>query len=200
MGRKNTESWKAIKSMCIVYEIDVKEIYKKAKLLLEIYRRICWTTMERIHSTREDLMISSASSELDGALIYLEQFAPDREREQFECRVAALFRTRWMMEIVDTALLVVGEFPDQGRMYFDILSKCYLASKKYSEDEMLEELNMERSRFYDRKKEAVIVFGIALWGVAIPKAKGLLCESDCLPSMFQHPSNACTTDFVQAVM
>ena len=28
-----------------------------------------------------------------------------------------------------------------------------------------------RSRFYDRKKEAVMAFGIALWGYYIPKAK-----------------------------
>lgn len=55
------------------------------------------------------------------------------------------------------------------RYSFEIISKCYLSRWKYTEDEMINLLNMERSRFYDRKKEAVMIFGIALWGTAIPQ-------------------------------
>lgn len=36
---------------------------------------------------------------------------------------------------------------------------------------------MERSRFYDRKKEAIIVFGLALWGSAIPQLKNFLSDT-----------------------
>lgn len=61
-------------------------------------------------------------------------------------------------------------------MYFEILSKCYLSKFKYTESEMLELLNMERSRFYDRKKESIMLFGISLWGSAIPKLKTFLIE------------------------
>ena len=32
---------------------------------------------------------------------------------------------------------------------------------------MLEELNMERSVFYDRKKEAIYIFSVCLFGYAI---------------------------------
>ena len=34
---------------------------------------------------------------------------------------------------------------------------------------MLEELNMERSVFYDRKKEAIYIFSVCLFGYAIPE-------------------------------
>ena len=34
-------------------------------------------------------------------------------------------------------------------------------------------LNMERSTFYDRKKEAVMLLGVSLWGYAIPYFKGI---------------------------
>ena len=39
---------------------------------------------------------------------------------------------------------------------------------------------MERSTFYDRKKEAVMLFGLSLWGSSIPKLKQFLvdCEED----------------------
>ena len=39
---------------------------------------------------------------------------------------------------------------------------------------MLEVLNMERSTCYDRKKEAILLFGLSLWGTAIPKLKDFL--------------------------
>lgn len=39
---------------------------------------------------------------------------------------------------------------------------------------MLEVLNMERSSYYDRKKEAILLFGLSLWGTAIPKLKDFL--------------------------
>ena len=39
---------------------------------------------------------------------------------------------------------------------------------------MLEVLNMERSTYYDRKKEAILLFGLSLWGTAIPKLKDFL--------------------------
>ena len=39
---------------------------------------------------------------------------------------------------------------------------------------MLEILDMERSSYYDRKKEAILLFGLSLWGTAIPKLKDFL--------------------------
>lgn len=114
---------------------------------------------------------------LDGALLYLEEFAPDVERERFEAKVKTLFETRWMIELVDTAMIRVKEFPYGGDQYFEILSKCYLTKWKYTESDMLDILNMERSRFYDRKKEAIYIFGLSLWGGAIPKLKTFLKEN-----------------------
>jgi hypothetical protein len=42
---------------------------------------------------------------------------------------------------------------------------------------MLEILNLERSRYYDRKKEAIMIFGLSLWGDAIPKLKVFLNDT-----------------------
>ena len=35
-------------------------------------------------------------------------------------------------------------------------------------------VDMERSTYYDRKKEAILLFGLSLWGTAIPKLKDFL--------------------------
>lgn len=109
-----------------------------------------------------------------GALIYLENFAPDEARERFEERIRSLFETKWIIELVDMAMLKIREYPDKGALYCEIISKAYLNRFKYRESEMLEVLNMERSTYYDRKKEAILLFGLSLWGTAIPKLKDFL--------------------------
>ena len=39
---------------------------------------------------------------------------------------------------------------------------------------MLELLGLERSTYYDKKKEALDLFAICLWGYTIPSMRGLL--------------------------
>ena len=41
--------------------------------------------------------------------------------------------------------------------------------KVYSKKELLEELNIERSVFYDRKREAIYLFSVCLFGYSIPE-------------------------------
>lgn len=176
MGRKNSESWNTIHALCNTQCLDEKIIYEKAKLLLGIYRRACWSAVGRADVLAEDVCYYYGN-DLDNALIYLETFAPEKDRQHFESRVQTLFETRWMMELVEQAMVRVKEFPDHGDEYFDILSNFYLSRTKYSESDMLSILNMERSRYYDKKKEAVMVFGIALWGTSLPKMKDFLQES-----------------------
>lgn len=87
MSRHNTEAWNAIHSMCRLQELDEENLYQKSKLLLNIYRRVCWTTIGRADYVAEELCLY-CGSDLDGALLYLEEFAPDVERERFEAKVA----------------------------------------------------------------------------------------------------------------
>ena len=176
MGRKNSEAWNSIHALCNTQELDEKQIYEKAKLLLGIYRRVCWSTIGRAEAVNEDVCYYYGN-DLDGALIYLETFAPEKEKQRFEARIRTLFETRWMMELVEQAMVRVKEFPDNGDQYYDILFNFYLSRLKYTESDMLDILNMERSRYYDRKKEAIMVFGIALWGTSIPKMREFLKNS-----------------------
>lgn len=175
MGRKNSESWNTIHALCEAQELNEDLIYAKAKQLLTVYRRVCWSTVGRADAVHEDVCYYYGN-DLDRALIYLETFAPEKEKQRFESKIRTLFETRWMMELMEQAMVRVKDFPDSGDQYFDILSNFYLSSTKFTESDMLDILNMERSRYYDRKKEAIMVFGIALWGTALPQMKVFLQE------------------------
>lgn len=183
MSRRNTGAWNNICSLCEMDNIDGKQLYEKAKMLLGIYRRVCWSTIGRADTVAEEICYY-CGSDLDGALLYLEEFAPEKEKEQFESRIKTLFETRWMVELVDSAMLKVHDFPENGQLYHEIISKCFLTKFRYSENELLEILNLERSRFYDRKKEAIMVFGLSLWGSSIPKLKSFLVENEEMEELY----------------
>lgn len=167
MGRKNTESQRMIRSLCMYYQLDEQDIYERSKMLLNAFRPVCWSVLERIGETSDEIMSTTASADLDGALIYLEQFAPDCQRDFFESKVASLFKDRELMAMAEAALKEVRRFPGLGDTYFMILLKGFFDKVKHNENEMMDMLDLERSRFYDRKREAVKVFGIALWGIVL---------------------------------
>lgn len=176
MGRNNTKAVKSINRMYEQMNLDSNEILHKTKLLLSVYRDVVWATLHEVNCVREDIYYFG--NELSDALVYLEQFAPDTERTEFEAKVSALFENKWMIDLIDKAMSKVYDYYNNGKLYHEILSKCYLTAFRYTESEILELLNLERSTFYDRKKEAILLLGISLWGYAIPVFKGIFSAPD----------------------
>lgn len=158
MGNNRNGSRQRIATICSSREISETEVYDKAKKLLEIYRDVCWETSEYANLVREDLAYEYgyASSDLDTALLYLENFAPDEQKEKFAAKIRALFSVKWMVEIVDSAIIKVREFPLNGELYAHILSMYYLGKFQYTEAEMMEELNLERSSYYRRRRKLLL--------------------------------------------
>lgn len=91
MSRYNTQVLSSIRMLCRMQNIDEKVLYERAKLILSIYREVCWSTIDRANDVCDTLICTYGDS-LDGALIYLENFAPDEARERFEERIRSLSR------------------------------------------------------------------------------------------------------------
>lgn len=180
MGNNRNGSRKRIETICASRKINESEVYGRARKLLEVYRDVCWETSEYADLVREDLTYEYgyASGDLDTALMYLENFAPDEQREKFTAKIQSLFSIKWMVEIVDSAIIKVREFPLNGELYAHILSLYYLGRFQYSETEMMEELNLERSSYYRRKKEAMIVFGLAIWGGTLENFRRIMIGNE----------------------
>ena len=176
MCRKKTYSMQAIEAMCAAQNIDPKDLFIKAKLLLGSYRRICWAALGCCKTENED-GYCLCDEHIKQALNYLKSYSTTEDRATFERQLRMLFDSRWMVELVDSAMIQVKEFPDDGERYFEILSKYFLSRFKYCESELLEVLQLERSAYYDRKKEASLSFGLALWGTVLPKTEQFLEEN-----------------------
>ena len=102
-----------------------------------------------------------------------------------------------MIDLIDKAMSKVYDYHN-GKLYHEILSKSYLTAFRYTESELLEIFGIERSTFYDRKKEAIMLLGIALWGYAIPAFRGIFDvegDEDEIPEFFINAaqSDVCPT-------
>ena len=178
MCRRKTLAMQTLEAMCASRKMNPEILAGKAKLLLESYRRVCWTTLGVCHVANDD-GYCICDEDIKRALDYLDTYSPTENRIEFEQQLRTLFDSRWMVELVDSTMIQVKEFPDEGDTYFDILSKFYLSKFKLCEGELLNLLKLERSSYYDRKKEAILAFGLALWGTVLPKLINIV-ESESL--------------------
>jgi hypothetical protein len=160
------------KSMYNGLGLNQADTFHKSKLLLSVYRDVVWATVCKADELRREAD-ALYGHKLGAALTYLAEFAPTQEREQFEDRLSFLFETKWMIELIDSAMAKVRAYHKNGLMYFEILSKSYLAEHKYSETELLALLALSRTSYYELRREAVTLLGIALWGYALPKMRGI---------------------------
>lgn len=123
MGRKDTIAVKSIQKMYEQLRLDQRDITHRTKLLLSVYRDVVWITLNKSECFKDEL--TYYGDELNNALIYLEQFAPDTERQEFESRISSLFENKWMIELIDTAMGKIYDYHNNGKLYHEILSKSY---------------------------------------------------------------------------
>ena len=102
MGRNNTRAAKNIAKMYEQLGLSQDDIFHKTKLLLSIYRDVVWATLSDCRCANAE--INYYGDDLSDALIYLEEFAPDIERSEFEHRVCNLFENKWMIDLIDKAI------------------------------------------------------------------------------------------------
>ena len=174
--RRDTRSMQNIRRMCICSMLDPDAVLHKSTLVMQVYRDVIWMTNRRAKIMKEEFFEYSCGKSLDSALAYLLEFAPNERKQEFETKVSCLFETKWLIDLIDNAMMRVYNYPDKGKLYFGILSKSYMTAFKYSEIELLEEYHLERSTFYDRKREALLLLGVSIWGFAIPEIKEIFQE------------------------
>lgn len=141
MSRYNTQVLSSIRMLCRMQNIDEKVLYERAKLILSIYREVCWSTIDRANDVCDTLICTYGDS-LDGALIYLENFAPDEARERFEERIRSLFETKEnfgskgakeAQEVLGrvNSLFAGGELDEDAKdVFFQAIMSVYMDSKK----------------------------------------------------------------------
>ncbi len=154
------------------------EVYHKSKLLLRIYRDVIWRTQEIMSDT--DLQAHDfGSRRIREFADYLSfDFESGIDKQKAEERLMNLEETKLLIGLVDKSLLKLKAYPEHGELYFIILTNQYIYANKQTDAEMIETLEIERTQYYRRKKKAIHLFGIVLWGYMLPQVYRYLKETD----------------------
>lgn len=144
---------------------NVGPLVKQTKAILRIYRDLKWALVCRQLDLHEQLADAGWSSPGTG-ITYLTAFAPEIDLKIFETQVSSLLEDKQLLNFIDYAILCLGQYPGHGNTYFEIIRLQYLSRRCLCEQEILEKLCMERSTFYRRKKEALFLLGLCLFGFA----------------------------------
>lgn len=146
--------------------LDIENTCKKTDMLLKIYRKVSWSTKESF----DDLNEITYGSCMTGSefMCYLLNFVPDKELDVFESRAVSSMQTRVLVEMIERAAVKLKDYPDNGSVYYSIIELKYLGYFRYTEGEILEQLNLERSNFYRKRKEAKMLMGYVLFGLIMP--------------------------------
>lgn len=62
MSRYNTQVLSNIRMLCRMQNIDEKVLYERAKLILSIYREVCWSTIDRANDVCDTLICTYGDS------------------------------------------------------------------------------------------------------------------------------------------
>ena len=152
--RKESTTIQKCNSRLTALGLNSDAAFHRSRLILKIYRDVVWVLSERAEELQETAWIMG-EQDIESGLCYLENFAPDIELQAFEEKVCCLVQNQMLVNIIDRALLRLKRYPDRGELYYEILTKQFIYRFNSTEKELLEELNIERSVFYDRKREAI---------------------------------------------
>lgn len=176
---RKTKTLQQIEDLYHKQQLDFLPIYERAKALLEVYRNVVWSL-----KNKADFMVCETQAtygkDLDEALIYLSTFASDFKRQDFESKVSHLFESKWLIGLVDKALYKIKDYPEYGEVYSAILFQCYLSKVKIKDQECMRQVSLERSCYYQRKREAISLLGVSLWGFELPKVLKQLKEDNLI--------------------
>ena len=187
--RKESTTIQKCNSRLTALGLNSDAAFHRSKLILKIYRDVVWVLSERAEELQETAWIMG-EQDIESGLCYLENFAPDIELQAFEEKVCCLVQNQMLVNIIDRALLRLKRYPDRGELYYEILTKQFIYRFNSTEKELLEELNIERSVFYDRKREAIYLFSVCLFGYSIPEVLEELprLNPDLIPTPFRLPT------------
>lgn len=72
-----------------------------------------------------------------------------------------------LLEIMEDALLIVKEYPDEGELYYRLLRYRYFDSFKNTNEEVMLMLDdMPYTTYYRKRKKAIRLYAAMLWGIA----------------------------------
>lgn len=146
--------------------IDSK-VYHDSLLLLRIYSDVSWNNISEYTSVVRE---TCETFEIDDYrnLEIMADFGEEHKAVQLKERLLNVAENKIILDTIDKTFNHVKLYPYDGELYYDILELNFFDVYKHKETDILEKLSISRSKYYRKRKEAIHLFGVSLWGFVIP--------------------------------
>lgn len=147
--------------------IDPKT-YHNAHQLLRIYSDVVWNNAEAYTDVIRECNETYGLQNYKGLEI-LAEIGEEEKAIELKERLMNVAENKIIIDAIEKALLHVKDYKHNGDVYYDIIYKNFFVKHEYTENDLLDALKMSRSTYYRKRKEAIHLFGVSLWGFIIPK-------------------------------
>lgn len=153
-----------------------EKVVHQAKLLLTHYRHVVWSVERDLYDL--DITANNFGSRRIQDLIDYLAFDFDGEVDKIKVgdHLKSIADTSDLVILVDKAMCRLKTYPGQGELYFSIINRKYIIKYEYTDHELMETLDIERTTYYKRKKEAINLLGTILWGYVLPEMRKVCRE------------------------
>jgi len=176
MGTELVSTRKIVR-LCNSLQLEQDIVYCKAEILIDNFHNIVWADTE-IVSRRNITKNAALQKDPELALVYLADFNPSENKRDIFKKMFLLFEAQWLKEWVETALEYVRAFSEDGDLYCGILDG-ELTQTQISAQDRQKANCAGKSSFYRKRTEAILLFGVAIWGVIVPYWLDLYHLSEC---------------------
>ena len=151
-----------IDRLCRLIGRTTEDMQREGEFILSIVSDACRDTGLYAHELVEDICSDSCESDeyrmMSEGLTKLEFFTPEMTRQRYRAEINEIFRTAWMIKVIDTVKDNIYTFKKYGPQFVDIITLAYTSSFDSTVEEMAEELQMSTQNFYKKKRYATILF------------------------------------------
>ena len=163
MRRVSVETDRILPGLCNKLGLEMPDVYEKSRKILKSRNEIPW--IPECPDGVDDIEVYYYSEEeLLKSIKWLEGYYNGLVAEEgLLDQVSVLWESGFMGQIIKLCMEQISDFRKQGKNYYTLIQKHYLEDFQMTEQEFMESLNMSRTTYYQRLKEAITLFGILLF-------------------------------------
>ena len=137
-----------------------KKAYHNTNVVLSHYRTIVWVLECFPGEIAQELAVKT--KEID-ALISRVDYEIVMENKRLEDRLHAMYKTRYLLDRINEALMVVKQKPGNGEQLYKLIYEAFVDPEERPVTELIERMMVSTRTYYRMKSEALAIISIRLW-------------------------------------
>lgn len=137
---------------------------KTVKSLLKLYRKILHGVNNGLVYLDDEVYVNTRRHLAD-IVEGLVPFETKKQETQFNEQVCVYHKDLELLKILDDAVIIMKDYPENGSTYYKILEMLYFNSFDYDSEDIMSILEISRSTYYRLLKKAYICYYYHLIGL-----------------------------------